>query len=112
MVYPGSFLLLTHLIKVGEHGLDELAVPVEVARTSDAPPCPYRSQTDRGLKGGAIHEPDNALASRVVLPKDIRLAVPVEVFVCAGNSRCWYWCRPAKLNLPMRVAHEALLVVG
>ena len=53
---------------------------------SDAPRFIYRCETDKGLKRGAIHEPDYALASRVVLPKNVRLAVLVEVFVCARNK--------------------------
>ena len=67
-----------------------LAVPVKVARTSDAPRCRYRSQIDRGLKRGAIHEPDNALASGVVLPKNVRLAVPVKVARTSDAPRCLY----------------------
>src|SRR5947207_9777487 len=45
----------------------------------DAPGCPNRSQTDNGLNGGAIHEPDNALAIGSVLPQNVRFAVPVEI---------------------------------
>ena len=65
-----------------------LAVPVEVARTSDAPRCLYRSQTDKGLKRGAIHEPDYALAGNGVLPKNVRLAVPVEVARTSDAPGC------------------------
>ena len=67
-----------------------LAVPVKVARTSDAPGCPYCSQTDSGLKHGAIHQPDHALASKVVLPKNVRLAVPVKVARTSNASGCPY----------------------
>src|SRR5207249_4858184 len=56
-----------------------VAVPVEVARTSDAPLCRFRWQIDTVLKRGAIHDPDNALASRSVLPKNVRVAIPVKI---------------------------------
>src|SRR5204863_292559 len=46
---------------------------------SDAPRCRHGSQIDSGYKPGAIHEPDNALTRRGVLPKNIRLTIPVEV---------------------------------
>src|SRR5215475_1170510 len=57
---------------------------------SDAPRCTYRCETDKGLKGGAIHEPDYALASNGVLPKNVRLAVPVEVARTSDAPRCIY----------------------
>ena len=55
---------------------------------SDAPRCTYRCETDKGLQRGAIHEPDHALASRGVLPKNVRLAVPVEVARTSDAPRC------------------------
>src|SRR4029077_19291422 len=54
----------------------------------DAPRCRHGSQTDRGLMGGSIHEPDNALASGAVLPKNVRFAVPVEVARTSNAPRC------------------------
>src|SRR5439155_483067 len=46
---------------------------------SDAPRCRHESQTHTGGTRGTIHEPDNALPSRVVLPKNVRLTVAVEI---------------------------------
>src|SRR5206468_7460724 len=37
---------------------------------------------------GAIHEPDNALAIKAVLPKNVRLAVPVKVARTRDAPRC------------------------
>src|SRR5439155_880459 len=55
---------------------------------SDAPRCPHCSQIDGGLMRGAIHEPDNALPSRAVLPKNVRLTVPVKVARTSHAPRC------------------------
>src|SRR5437773_2740280 len=82
-----------------------LAVSVNVARTSNAPGCPYCSQIDSGLKRGAIHERDKALASGVVLPKNVRLAVPVEVFVCARNS-------PSAVAADLQIVEHGLVIAG
>ena len=56
-------------------------MPVSPCRLiiSDAPHCRNRWQIGLACIGGAIHEPDNPLASRAVLPKNIRLAVPVKI---------------------------------
>ena len=54
---------------------------------SDAPRRRHRSQVDPGLIGGAIHEPDNALTSGVVLPKNVRFPVPVEICADRRSSR-------------------------
>src|SRR5262245_4091884 len=54
----------------------------------DAPRCRHSSQIDIGLMRGAIHEPDQATASRVVLPKNVRFAVPVEVARTSDAPRC------------------------
>src|SRR5437667_12093699 len=55
---------------------------------SDAPRCPHCSQIDGGLMRGAIHEPDNALPSRAILPKNVRLTVPVKVAGTSDAPRC------------------------
>ena len=57
---------------------------------SDAPRCIYLCENDKGLKRGAIHEPDSALAGNGVLPKNVRLAVPVEVARTSDAPRCPY----------------------
>src|SRR5438876_6010244 len=46
---------------------------------SDAPRCPHESQTHSGGTRGAVHEPDNALPSRAVLPKNVCFTVGVEI---------------------------------
>ena len=65
----------------------------------------YRCETDNGLKPSAIHERDNALASGVVLPKNVRLAVLVEVFVCARNS-------PSAVAADLQIVEHGLVIVG
>src|SRR5438094_10567226 len=54
---------------------------------SDAPRCRHGSQIDSGYKPGAVHEPDKALARRAVLPKNIRLTVPVEITRTSNATR-------------------------
>src|SRR5207248_2229543 len=55
---------------------------------SDAPHCRHRWQIGLACIGGAIHEPDNPLASRAVLPKNIRLAVPVKIARTSDAPHC------------------------
>src|SRR5438477_6461573 len=55
---------------------------------SDAPRCPHRWQTDAACIRGATHDPDTALASSAVLPKNVRLAVPVKVARTSDAPRC------------------------
>src|SRR5206468_1795276 len=55
---------------------------------SDAPRCRHESQTHTGGTRGAIHEPDNALASRAVLPKNVRLTVAVEIALHSHRPDC------------------------
>src|SRR5438876_10649716 len=55
---------------------------------SDAPRCRHESQTHTGGTRGGIHEPDNALAIKAVLPKNVRLAVPVKVARTRHAPRC------------------------
>src|SRR5215831_5649528 len=55
---------------------------------SNAPRGGYCSQTHTGLKRGAIHDPDNALASSAVLPKNVRFTVPVEIARTRDAPRC------------------------
>ena len=62
------------------------------------------AQTDKGLKRSAIHEPDYALASRVVLPKNVRLAIPVEVFVCARNN-------PSAVAAELQIVEHGLVII-
>src|SRR6266568_1596243 len=59
----------------------------------DAPRCRHHSQTDTGLIRGAIHDPDNAVASRGVLPKNVRLTVPVEVARTSDAPRYRHRCQ-------------------
>ena len=72
---------------------------------SDAPRCIYRCETDKGLKRGAIHEPDYALAGNGVLPKNVRLAVPVEVARTSDAPRCVYRSQTDK-GLKRGAIHE------
>src|SRR5215475_13978844 len=72
---------------------------------SDAPRCTYRCETDKGLQRGAIHEPDHALASNGVLPKNVRLAVPVEVARTSDAPRWIYRCETDK-GLQRGAIHE------
>ena len=65
----------------------------------------YRSETDKGLKRGAIHEPDYALAGNGVLPKNVRLAIPVEVARTSDAPRCIYRCETDK-GLKRGAIHE------
>src|SRR5438876_7644397 len=55
---------------------------------SDAPRCPHESQTHSGGTRGAVHEPNNALPSRVVLPENVRFTVPVKVAGTSDVPRC------------------------
>src|SRR5207248_2191093 len=57
---------------------------------SDAPHCRHRWQIGLACIGGAIHEPDNPLASRAALPKNIRLAVPVKIARTSDAPHCLY----------------------
>src|SRR5437764_7931749 len=74
-------------------------------RISNAPGCVYCSQTDSGLKRGAIHERDKALASGVVLPKNVRLAVPVKVARTSNAPGCPY-CSQIDSGLKRGAIHE------
>src|SRR5437667_456293 len=55
---------------------------------SDAPRCRHESQTHTGGTRGAVHEPDNALPSRVVLPENVRFTVPVKIDGTSDAPRC------------------------
>src|SRR5438876_10776062 len=55
---------------------------------SDAPRCRHESQTHSGGTRGAVHEPDNALASRAVLPKNVWLTVRVEIALTGHAPGC------------------------
>src|SRR5947207_8584892 len=72
---------------------------------SYAPGWIYRSQTDNGLKRGAIHERDNAQASGVVLPKNVRLAVPVKV-ARTSNAPGWIYRSQTDNGLKRGAIHE------
>src|SRR5438552_16228874 len=65
-----------------------MPVNVSCLITSDAPRCGHRSQTDIGCMRRAIHQPDNALPSRAVLPENVRFTVPVKVARTSDAPRC------------------------
>ena len=46
---------------------------------SDVPRCRDGSQVDKAAIACAVHEPNHALAGDAVLPKNVRLAVAIEI---------------------------------
>ena len=46
------------------------------------------SASSHHMKRGAIHDPDKALASRGVLPNNVRVAVPVKVARTSDAPGC------------------------